>query len=104
MKNLILSAAFVAMAGLATTTVKANDFKTSLTTITTQADTTKTPVKLEDLPDPVKETLKSDKVKEWTATEAFLVKEGEAEYYLIHVRKEEQTGSLKIDKDGKVIE
>lgn len=103
MKKIILSAAFLAVAGL--TTVKASDIKTPTMVAVHQDSTTKTPVELKDLPEPVQKTLQSDPVKAWTATEAFLVTNADkSQHYLINVKKEAETGSLKIDKDGKIIE
>lgn len=106
MKKLILSA--VAIIGLtaATSAVKANTLSNSLTvTNAVQDSTTKTAVKLEDLPDSVKTTLQSDQIKEWTPADAFLVKDAQgAEYYLINVTKGTEKAFLRIGKDGKVIQ
>ncbi len=102
MKKFILSAAF-AIAGLAA--VQASEVKDLNTTVVAVQDSvTKTPVKLEELPDAVKTTLASESYKVWTATEAWLVKDGSAEYYLINVKKEQETGSIKLDKDGKPVQ
>ncbi len=103
MKKFILSAA-LAVAGL--TAVQASEVKDLKTTaiVAVQDSAVKTPVKLEELPEPVTTALKSDAYKGWTATEAWLVKEGTAEYYLINVKKEAETGSVKIDKDGKPVQ
>ncbi|ETZ23640.1 MULTISPECIES: hypothetical protein [Pedobacter] len=103
MKKIILSAAFLAVAGL--TTVKASDIKNSVEVAVRQDSTTKTPVELKDLPEPVQKTLQAEPAKEWTPTAAFLVVNADkSEYYLINVKKGEETGSLKIDKDGKVVQ
>lgn len=106
MRNLILSA--VAVVGLATasTTVKANTLNsTLLNTSIVQDSTTKTAVKLEDLPDSVKTTLQSDQIKEWTPTDASLVKDAQgAEFYLINVSKGSEKAFLRIGKDGKIIQ
>ena len=103
MKKIILSAAFLAVAGLAS--VKASEIKNPIEVVVYQDSTTKTPVELKDLPEPVKEALKADTVKEWTPTAAFLVTNADkTEYYLINVKKGEETGSLKIDKEGKVVQ
>ncbi|MDN3587248.1 hypothetical protein QWY86_11250 [Pedobacter aquatilis] len=102
MKKLILSAA-LAIAGF--TAVQASEVNLKPTAIVAAQDsTTKTPVKLEELPEPVTTALKSDAYKGWTATEAWAVKEGTKEYYLINVKKEAETGSVKIDKDGKPVQ
>ncbi|MCD0486782.1 hypothetical protein LPB86_00990 [Pedobacter sp. MC2016-14] len=101
MKKFILSAAFLAFAGL--TAVNANEVKTPVTIIAQQDSTVKTPVKLEELPEPVKATLSSDKYKEWIPTAAFLVTAADkTEWYQIDVKKGEETASLNIGKDGVV--
>jgi hypothetical protein len=103
MKKIILSAAFLALAGL--TTVKATEVKNQVQVVTYQDSTTKTPVELKDLPEAVQKTLQTEPIKAWTATEAFLVTNADkTSYYLINVKKEAETGSIKIDKDGKVIQ
>lgn len=103
MKKIILSAAFLALAGL--TTVKASEVKNQVQAISYQDSTTKTPVELKDLPEAVQKTLQSDPVKAWTPTAAFLVTNADkTSYYLINVKKEAETGSIKIDKDGKVVQ
>ncbi|MFA4870358.1 MAG: hypothetical protein WC623_19335 [Pedobacter sp.] len=103
MKKIILSAAILAFAGL--TTVKASEIKTPIVISTLQDSVTKTPVELKDLPDPVKATLSSEKYKEWIPTAAFLVTNADkSEHYQVDVKKQEETASLKIGKDGVVIE
>jgi len=103
MKKIILSAAILAVAGL--TSVKASEIKNPVMISVHQDSTTKTPVELKDLPEPVQKTLQSDAVKEWTPTAAFLVTNADkSTYYQVDVKKETETGSLKIDKDGKVIQ
>jgi hypothetical protein len=102
MKKMILSAAFLAFAGL--TTVKASEVKSPVIAIQ-QDSTTKVPVKLEELPDAVKTTLQSDKYKEFTPSAAYLVTAAnKSEWYLLELAKEGQTASLKIGKDGVVVE
>ena len=103
MKKIILSAAFLAFAGL--TTVKASEIKVPVVISAVQDSVTKTPVEVKDLPDAVKTTLASDKYKEWIPTAAFLVtKADKSEHYQIDVKKQEETASLNIGKDGVVIE
>ncbi|MBB6239214.1 hypothetical protein HDC90_003861 [Pedobacter sp. AK013] len=103
MKKIIL-AATLAFAGF--TAVQASEVNTIKTAaiVAVQDSAVKTPVKLEELPEPVTTALKSDAYKGWTATEAFSVKEGTKAYYLINVKKETETGSVKIDKDGKPVQ
>jgi hypothetical protein len=103
MKKIILSAAFLAFVGL--TQVKATDVKNSTIVTVRQDSVTKTPVELKDLPDAVKTTLASDKYKEWIPTAAFLVtKADKSEYYQVDAKKGEETASLKLSKEGAVIE
>lgn len=103
MKKIILSATFLAFAAVAS--VNANEIKNPVVVAAHQDSTTKTPVELKDLPDPVKATLASEPVKAWTPVDAFLVTNADkTSYYLINVKKEQETGALKIDKDGKIIE
>ncbi|MDR6782147.1 hypothetical protein ABIE26_001364 [Pedobacter africanus] len=103
MKKIILSAAFLAVAGL--TAVKASEVKQPVQMVAYQDSTTKTPVELKDLPEAVQKTLQSDPVKAWTPTAAFLVTNADkTSYYLINVKKEAETGSIKIDKDGKIVQ
>ncbi|MFC3561676.1 hypothetical protein [Pedobacter jamesrossensis] len=104
MKKFILSATFLAFAGFSA--VQASEVKDLKTTaiVAVQDSVVKTPVKLEELPEPVTTALKSDAYKGWTATEAWAAKEGTKEYYIINVKKEAETGSLKIDKDGKPVQ
>lgn len=105
MKKLILSAT-LAFAGF--TAVQASDFKqvkNNIEVVSVQDSVIKTPIKLEELPEPVKTTLKNDTYKLWTPTAAFHVKESATkEYYLIEVKKEQEAGSIKLDKDGKPVE
>jgi hypothetical protein len=102
MKKIILSAAILAVAGL--TSVKASEIKSPVV-VAVQDSTTKTPVELKDLPEAVTKTLQSDPVKAWTPTAAFLVTNADkTTYYQVDVKKEQETGSLKIDKDGKIIQ
>ena len=101
MKRLILSAAFVAIAGL--TAVNASEVKTNQI-VAVQDSVIKTPIKLEELPEAVLNTLKSDPYKQWTPTAAFSVKDGQKSYFQIDVKKEEETSSIKLDKDGKPVE
>lgn len=103
MKKLILSAAFLAVAGLAS--VKANEVSNPVVITTQQDSVTKTAVEFKDLPDPVKATLQSDQYKEWIPAAAFLVtKADKSTYYQIDAKKGEETTSINIDKDGKVIQ
>ncbi|RZK01709.1 MAG: hypothetical protein EOO43_24005 [Flavobacterium sp.] len=102
MKKIILSAALTLAIF---TTVNANESR-NLTSIDIQQDsTTKVAVELKNLPDSVQKTLQSEPVKAWTPVDAFLVTNPDkSSYYLINVKKDQEIGSLKIDKDGKIIQ
>ncbi|TCC94245.1 hypothetical protein EZ428_05565 [Pedobacter frigiditerrae] len=102
MKKLILSAAFLAFAGFAT--VQASDLKTKIETVSVQDSVIKTPIKLEELPTAIKTVLATEPYNKWTPTAAFTVKDGAKEYFQVDVKKEEQVGSLKFDKEGKPVE
>jgi len=60
-------------------------------------------VKLDELPDAVKQTLTADIFKEWVPSTAFHIT-GEKEYYHIEVKKGEEVRNIKIGADGKVVE
>lgn len=103
MKKLILSAAILAFAGFST--IEAYAYHPTIAISYNIQDTTKTPVKLEELPEAVKKVLASDEFKEWTPSAAFLVKTDKgAEYYQIDVKNGEKAGSLNVDKDGKAVQ
>jgi hypothetical protein len=64
----------------------------------------KTAVLIEELPAAVKATLASPSLKAWTPIEAFLVKGADGkEYYAINIKKENESGSVQLDKDGKPV-
>ncbi|RVU02823.1 hypothetical protein EOD41_02480 [Mucilaginibacter limnophilus] len=115
MKKIILSAAFVALLGglsqvkaqtTATDTASktaATSTTTTTTTATTSQDSTSTPVKIEELPAGVATTLKSDAVKEYTPTDAVLVKTATKEYYIVNLKKGDTVRFVKLDKDGRPV-
>lgn len=103
MKRLFLAATLV-LAGISA--VSAKDIKPN-TPIVVQADSViKTAIKLEELPVPIQEALKADPYKTWTPTAAFFVKDEKAqkEWYQVDVKREQETGSLNFDKDGKPVQ
>jgi len=103
MKNFILSAAILALAGIST--VKANEIKKPITITIQQDSASKVPVKLEELPEAVKTTLKADAYKEWTPTTAFLITNADkTSYYQVDVTKGTEGAFLKLDKNGAVIQ
>ncbi|UBM57833.1 hypothetical protein LAG90_13565 [Marinilongibacter aquaticus] len=63
----------------------------------------KTPVKPEDLPEPIKNVLKSDGFAGWEVESAFLVSGDGADYYEINLIKGADKQSMKFDKDGNVL-
>ena len=103
MKNFILTAAVVAIAGIST--VKASESKAPIAITIQQDSTQKVPVKLEELPAPVTTTLKADAYKEWTPTTAFLVTNADkTQYYQIDVKKGTEVAFIKITKEGVVVQ
>lgn len=99
MKKLMLSMAFLAVAG--TVTVYANN-KQDVAIVKFQDE--RKEVKVEELPDAVKAALAGDDYKEWTAEKAFMVKPASgAEYYEIGLKKGDEMKTVKLDKDGKVV-
>jgi len=103
MKNLILTAAVLAFAGIST--VKASAAKDPVAINIQQDSTTRTPVKLEELPAPVTTTLQADAYKDWTPTAAFLVTNADkTSYYHIDVKKGTEAAFIKINKDGVVVQ
>jgi len=104
MKKLIFSAAFIAVAGLAT--VKATNLTVMHTVaIVSPADSVqKAPVKLEALPEPIKTVLLTDVFKTWVPSTAFAVTAGTTQYYEVDVKKGTETKALKFDKDGKMLQ
>jgi len=89
-----------------TQTPAAGQSTTQSTTTTAPAtqEEEKTAVTVEELPEAVKTTLASTTLKPWTPTEAYLVKGVDGkEYYAINLKKDDQTGSVKLDKEGKPV-
>lgn len=127
MKKIILSVAFLGLIGVvnanAQNTTATQPAASQQTTQQTQQDSTsagaaaanttaattgttqevKTPVKVEELPEAIKTTLKSDAVKEYTAVDASLVKSGTSEYYVINLKKGDDLRFVKLDKDGRPV-
>lgn len=111
MKNFILSAAVLVLAGIST--VNANEIKSPLNTIASpivnsiavQDSSAKVPVKLEELPQAVQTTLKADAYKEWAPTTAFLITNPDkSTYYQVDVKKGTEVAFLKVAQDGTVIQ
>jgi hypothetical protein len=99
MKKIILACAAAACitAGF---TAKATDYSVPVTVV---EDDNKTQVDPAALPDAVKTTLSGDAYKGWTVSTAWLVKNGNSEYYEIQLSKDNQKNTVKLDKDGKTV-
>ncbi|HVW97124.1 MAG TPA: hypothetical protein VHA56_14230 [Mucilaginibacter sp.] len=105
MKKIILAAAVLFAAGFAT--AKANSLPVQQQSVisVSRADTLKkTPVKLEELPDPIKTVLQTDVFKTWIPSDAYSVTDGTNQYFEVDVKKGTETKELKFDKDGKIIQ
>jgi len=102
MKTLILTTTALIVAGI--NPMKAQEIKNPIYITVQQDSISRTPVKIEELPDAVKATLSSDRYKDLAPIGAFLVKDGKSEYYLVDVKQAEETTTLKIGKDGVVVE
>lgn len=73
------------------------------TVITASQD--KVEVKPEDLPEAVKTALAAAPYNEWKVEKAYLVPgENESKHFEISLSKGEEMNTVKLDKDGKVIE
>ena len=103
MKKVILSAAFIAIAGLTAANAK-SIYTTPVSYAAVQDSTQAKTVKLEDLPAPVKTTLAADAYKDWTPASATIVKTKDGEHYAVIVKKGQEQAVLKIDATGKVIQ
>jgi hypothetical protein len=103
MKNFILSAAILAFAGVST--VKANEIKTPVAVTSKLDSSAKVSVKLYELPEAVKTTLKADAYKAWTPTAAFLITNADkSTFYQIDVKKGAEVAYLQLSKEGTVIQ
>ena len=102
MKNVILSAAFLAFGGFSA--AQAGIIDPTVVSYMVQDSTQSKEVKLEELPDAVKATLASDAYKDWTPVSALWIKTKDQVYYQIAVKKDADEAVLKIDPEGKVIQ
>lgn len=64
---------------------------------------TETPIKPEELPQPVKDALKGDDFAGWTVSSAVLVKDGDVETYKVEVTKAEEKKWLVFTKEGQLV-
>ncbi len=104
MKKVILSAAFVAIAGFTAVSAKSIENTTNSIYAVVQDSTQSKEVKLEELPAPVKATLGAEAYKDWTPASATWVKAKEGEHFAITLTKGQEKAVLKIDPTGKVIQ
>ncbi|MBC3540312.1 hypothetical protein ACFSC6_02790 [Rufibacter sediminis] len=104
MKKVILSAFGLFVFATVSANAQTQTAQTAQTT-TAAAQDSKTPVKVEELPEAVKTSITSDAaLKEWTPTTVFLVKDAAGkEYYSIEMKKGEEKGVIKLDKEGKQV-
>jgi len=105
MKRLILSVCTLTTLTLMTIVSHAQETvtappATSVQQQVTQPEDQKVKVELTALPDGIKKTLASDSFKDWTASSAWQIKSNTAEYYLIEMKKGEETTTLKLDSNG----
>lgn len=103
MKKVILSAAFLAIAGFTAVNAKSIE-NTPVAYATVQDSTQAKDVKIEELPAPVKTTLAAEAYKDWTPVSAKWTKTDAGEVYHVTVKKGEEQGVLKIDATGKVVQ
>jgi hypothetical protein len=62
----------------------------------------KVKIKNEELPEAVKTTLQGAEYKDWTVTAAYHVKS--ADQYEVELKKDAETKTVKLGKDGKVVQ
>ena len=101
MKKMILPVFALAMfATTAFATVNTTTEK-EITTEAAAADK-KDEITADALPAPVKATLAGEEYKEWKVTTAWHIT-GASEYYVVELKKGEESTSKKFDKDGKLM-
>lgn len=99
MKRVIIGA--IALALISISGVSANVSQKDVTTVTS-SHFDKTPVKPEDLPQPVKTVLAND-YRGWEVTSAFWVTGDGLEHYEVNLMKGPDRQTVKFDKDGKIL-
>lgn len=102
MKKIMLSAAVLAFAGMAT--VNAETVKTPVASAIVMNVQDKTPVKAEDLPDAIKTALAGDDYAGWTVKEAFAVQTGGAVTYEISLQKGDENRVVSLNEAGEAAE
>lgn len=71
-------------------------------TVTSVQQDDKVKIKNEDLPEAVKTALQSNDYKGWTISAAYHLKS--ADQYEVELKKDAETKTVKLDKDGKVVQ
>jgi len=103
MKKIMLSAAVLAFAGMAT--VNAETIKSPINTEIAINVQDKTPVKAGDLPDAVKQALAGDDYSGWTVKEAFSVQTaGGVPSYEISLEKDGENKTVNLNEAGQAAE
>jgi hypothetical protein len=98
MKKVIFSFLVLLLAG----GTFANASMISPTTAATQQQDDKMKIKPEELPEAVKTTLQSADYKGWAISTAYHLKS--ADQYEVELKKGTETKTVKLDKEGKVVE
>jgi hypothetical protein len=104
MKKLIVSAFALTLVSFAS--VQAGNFTTTTNVTNTEITSQeKVSVKAENLPDGVKNTIKSDAFEGWKVVSAFLITNTDkTQYYELNVKNGSETARVKLDKDGNNVE
>lgn len=102
---------FLAFFALSTFAVNAQEAVAAVETEVVVADTQDSRVEItaDQLPEAVRKTLSSDTYKDWTISKAFHVKgaaenDMSKEHYEVVMKSNDRETTLKLDKDGNVIE
>ena len=62
-------------------------------------------VRIEDLPEPVRNSVRSGNYEGWKITDAYRVtREDKSQYYELAISKGEENSKLKVDKNGQTID
>tara|TARA_R110002124_G_scaffold14843_2_gene65637 strand:- start:254 stop:559 length:306 start_codon:yes stop_codon:yes gene_type:complete len=62
-------------------------------------------VRIDDLPEAVKNAIRNSSYSDWKMDEAFLVtREDKSKYYEVKVKHDEQRATLRLDKEGQSID
>jgi uncharacterized protein YxeA len=104
MKKLIVSALALTLISFAS--VQAGNYETANEVLVQKASSQeKVSVKTEDLPEGVKNTIKSDAFEGWKVVSAFLITNTDkTQYYELNVKNGAESARVKLDKDGNNVE